>query len=76
MIVLKRVDVASKYTAPGNSDPVVHAGIYKGPLSKITLEAADKLVDTGSNLLKAKEPLPPPSKQTVKPPASAEADQK
>lgn len=65
-VVFKNADVAAKYEAcrevdgkvhiPGGSKiPGVNRVGYMGPLSLITLEAADKAFASGSNLLKLKE---------------------
>lgn len=65
-VVFKNPDVAAKYEALRSVDGKVHipggskipgqerAG-YMGPLSGITLAAADKAHASGSNLLKLKE---------------------
>jgi hypothetical protein len=67
-IVFKNPEVAAKYEALREKDGKVHipggskipgqerAG-FMGPLSLITLAAADKAYASGSNLLKLKEPV-------------------
>lgn len=53
--VLNNPDVAAKYEAAFDKDRnVTLQGTYSGPLSNITLEAADLLVKQESNLLVAK----------------------
>lgn len=57
-ITLKRPEVAAKYEATFDIDQhVTLLGLYKGPLSNITLTAANHLRRQKSNLLKEKEPL-------------------
>lgn len=52
MLELKNADVAAKYDAAFEQDQIITLpGSYNGPLSKITLEAADLLVKQESNLL-------------------------
>lgn len=70
MIEFKNPDVAAKYEAlrekdgevhvPGGAkEPGVERAGFKGPLSLITLAAADKAFASGSNILKLKEQTSP-----------------
>ena len=61
-VVFENPEVAAKYDACRSSDGKVHVPSgkvygsgYAGPLSKISLVAADKAFASGSNLLKLKK---------------------
>ena len=66
-IVFENADVAAKYSPARETDGKVHVPAgksvpgqpapvgYAGPLSKITLAAADKAFASGSNIIKLKE---------------------
>lgn len=72
-------DVEAKYEACREKDGHVHVPAgknpgsgYAGPLSKITLAAADKAAASGSNILKLKEPAKADSNKGTK--TSADKD--
>jgi hypothetical protein len=78
-VVFKNPDVAAKYEAIREKDGKVHIpggskvpGVertgFMGPLSLITLAAADKAYASGSNLLKLKEPVAKGSSNRTGPP--------
>ena len=67
-------DVAAKYNYGHSKDPIVHVpgaknkNGWKGNLTTIPLEAADRLYAMGSNLLTLKtEPTPPAVNKANKP---------
>jgi len=69
---LENAEVAAKYEAAFNEDQTVTLpGLYSGKLSKITIEAADKLMLQKSNLLipkkaEAQKATPPKPEEAKK----------
>lgn len=73
-VVFKDQEVAKKYEACRQSDGKVHipsgkeyGSGYAGPLSLITLKAADKAFANGSNILKLKEKTGKPAEKPEEP---------
>lgn len=64
MVEFKNAATLAKYDTVWNTDPTIHipggkkANGWRGKLSDITVENADRLMDQKSNLLKLKVPGP------------------
>lgn len=64
MLVFKNAQVEAQFESDFENDPIVEMGgscdcNYKGPLSGIPLNAAEKLITQKSNLIRRKQQQPP-----------------
>jgi hypothetical protein len=81
-IKFKNADVEKQFESDFEKDPIVHVPAdkdenrksknngYKGPLSEISVDHAERLIRQESNLVRKKGPTPAGNSVVAKPPAS------